>query len=173
MHIQQRTALALSLLAICTAAFAADVTPLNVKPGAWEIITHTSTRGLAIPAEMLAQVPPAQREKMAASMHSRAGKVSTQVDKECITEKELQQEQAFAGEQDEDCKRTVVASSPTRQQIQISCHGEHPHSSTMTATATTPATVTSVADIDLAGSGQVHVDMTGRWLGASCAGIGH
>lgn len=173
MHTRRRTALTLSSFAICAAAFAADITPLNVKPGAWEVTIRTSTQGLSIPAGMLTQIPPAQREKIAASMRARAGKVNTQIDKECITAQELQQEQAFAGEQEQDCKRTVISSSPTRQQIQISCRGEHPHSGTMTVNATTPSIVTSVADIDLAGSGQVHVDTTGRWLGTSCAGIGN
>ncbi|MFC5743059.1 DUF3617 domain-containing protein [Dyella tabacisoli] len=171
MNTRSPTMLALSLLAASTTTFAIDLTPLNVNLGAWEITTRTSTQGVLVPPEMLTQMPSAQRAKIAAAMQARSGKVSTQVDQECVTPQVLQEKNAFIGEQDESCSRTVIASTSTRQQLQLSCQGEHARNGTVTVNASSPSTVTSVADIAFAGGGKVHVEIDGRWLGAHCAGV--
>lgn len=43
--------------------------------------------------------------------------------------------------------------------------------SQMTMEAKTPETIIGSIDMTRAGSGKVHVDIKGRWLGASCAEI--
>jgi hypothetical protein len=175
MNTHPRFVLALSLVATCATALAADLTPLNVEPGAWQTTTRTTPQGVLIPPEMLAQMPPAQRARIAASMQARSGKTSTHVDKECITAQQLQhQELPFAGPEGEGCARTVIASTSTRQEFRLSCpggHGEDGGTVTATVNAPRPTAVNSVADMTNVGGGKVHVEVDARWLGASCAGI--
>ena len=175
MNTYRRTVLALSLFGVSAVALAAALVPLNVKPGAWEMTSRTTTQGMLVPPEMLARMPPAQRAKITASMQARSGKTRTAVGKECLTAQQLQkQELPFSGPEGEGCTRTVVASTSTRQEFRLSCpanHGGHGGTVAATVNAPSPTTVHSVADMTNAGSGKVHVEVDARWLGASCAGI--
>lgn len=176
MNTTQRTALALSLLAVSAVTLAADkLVPLNIKPGAWEMTTRTIMQGSMVPADRLAKMSPEQRAKSAAMMQARSGRTNTHVFKECLTAQELQkQEQPFPGPEGEGCTRTVTTNTPTRQEYSMICpanHGGHGGTSTMTVDASSPTALHSVADQTRASGGNVHVEVDSRWLGASCSGI--
>ena len=104
------------------AAWAADPTPLNVKPGQWETTITSETAGqLPIPQEMLDKLTPEQRARMEQAMKARAGKgATTRTDKRCVTKDQL--DRPFNPVADrQSCKLTVLASSRSKQEIQMDC----------------------------------------------------
>jgi hypothetical protein len=169
MHYSLR--IALLAAAISGAAFAAS-TALNVKPGAWELTVKTTVNGNTMPASVLAQMPAAQRAKILASMQARSGKTTSHVFKECLTPEDIQDSNAFSHDNEKACKKTVIAATSTLQKYKIVCGGDNPNSGTASFSAPSPTQI--IGSIDMtqnAGGAKIHVEETGRWLGASCAGI--
>jgi len=161
------TFVATSLL-IPTLLLAAD--RLNVKTGLWEVITSTETHGTPpMPAEVLARMTPEQRAKMEAMFKSRetAG-AHPHTRKSCVTEKDL--EQPFRQDK-ENCTTTVVRSTATSQDINMTCTGEHPSTGTMHINTPTPESMNGTIEIRLEGKNDslaIKTQLQGHWLGASC-----
>jgi hypothetical protein len=147
---------------------------LDVKPGAWDMSSTTLTSGSLIPPDTLAKMPPEQRAKIEQSMQARSGKPITHTSKECVTQEDLDQDRMLK-EQHEDgdlqCTRRVVSKSSRKLVIERTCPAPRASTSQMAVEAKTPETIVGSMDITRAGSGKVHVDIKGRWLGASCAEI--
>jgi hypothetical protein len=162
----------------CAVAFAV-ATPmyaladsLNAKPGAWEMTTTSLTAGMPIPAEALAKMPPEQRAKIEQSMQARAGKPSTHVTKSCITKHDLDQDQVIKSDEETQCKKKIISKSATRIAFEQTCAAPHASTAKVMIEARTPESIVASMDMVQGGaSGKVHVDIKGRWLGASCAGI--
>lgn len=124
----KRIPITVSTLAICAAValplLAAE--KLSAKAGLWETTTTTNMGGMAmsvlsaIPPEMLANLPPAQRAQMEQAMKIASGQPVTA--RSCITEKDLA-EGAFRqqSQQDMQCSFTEVSSTPTRQESTFQC----------------------------------------------------
>ena len=147
--------------------------PLKVKTGAWQMTMKTTMNGNPIPAAALAQMPPDQRAKVMAAMQARSGKTTSQVYKECVTANDLNDPGKF-GQHDGDnhCTNTLIASTPTVTKIRMACTGENASSGTATFEASSPTTIKGVIDLTgIGGGAKVHVEETGTWMGASCAGI--
>jgi hypothetical protein len=105
------------------ALLAADkFTPLNAKEGLWETtITHSGSGMPGIPADALAKMPPEQRAQVEAMMKQKGlGGSGPQVVKSCVTKEKLEKHLAFA-ESRENCKRTVVSSTPSRFEMKLHC----------------------------------------------------
>ncbi len=87
-----RTSLPLTAALFCTAGWAADMTPMNVKTGQCESTITSETSGqLPIPQEMLDKLTPEQRAKMEAAMKARGGQGDcTTTYKRCVTNEDLQ-----------------------------------------------------------------------------------
>jgi len=117
-----RTSLSLAAALFCVTAWAADVTPMNVKTGQWESTLTTETAGqLPVPQEMLDKLTPEQRAKMEAMMKARNGQGGrTSTYKSCVTKEDLQKPFG-TDEQRKSCKETFVTSSSTRQEIHMEC----------------------------------------------------
>lgn len=107
-----------SALTLCAAD---DIPFLDVKQGLWEVTTTHSMKGMPsagnIPPDVLAKMPPEQRDKIAAMM---SGKPSTDVIKSCITKEKLEKRSAFMSNRGE-CSRTVVSSTGRKLELKIHC----------------------------------------------------
>jgi len=111
--------LSLAAALFCATAWAAD-TPLNVKTGEWEAtVTGESTGQIPIPQEKLDKLTPEQRAKLEAAIRGLGGP-RTSVYKTCVRKETLDKPFGNEGAQ-KSCKRTIVTSSPTRQEIQMEC----------------------------------------------------
>jgi hypothetical protein len=162
----------------CTIAFAVAM-PLyaladsfNAKPGAWEITTTTLTQGMLIPAEAMANMTPAQRAKIEKTMQARSGKPRTHVTKNCVTQKRLDQDGMIASDNEEHCKKKILSKSASKIVYEQTCPAPNASKSTVKVEAVTPESIAASMDmVQGGGGGKIHVDIKGRWLGASCAGI--
>ena len=157
-------------------AMAAD-TPLNVKPGLWEVTSkgeHTGTP--AIPPEMLAQMTPEQRARMEAAMQqSMARQSEPRVHKRCVTQDEINHGfEDVATASKGGCTRTVVSSSSTVNEGRVQCTGTAVTSATYRIEARSPESVTGTVETMMGSAGHtmtVKTQFQGKWLGADCGSI--
>lgn len=98
-----------------------NITPLNLKEGLWEVTVTHSMSGLpaapAIPADVLAKMPPEQRARIEGMMK---GGPSTDVRKSCVTKEKLEKHSAFSDNRG-DCTRTVVTSTGSKLEVKFHC----------------------------------------------------
>ena len=145
---------------------------LNAKTGAWEITTTTAMTGMPVPSEELAQMEPQQRAALEAAMRAHAGQPKTHVSKSCITQKDLDQSRMLESDDDDHCTQKIISSSATKVVVEKTCPPPDASTSRMTIEAATPESLVSTIDMARGGTdGKAHVEMKGRWLGESCAGI--
>lgn len=108
---------------LCSAVWAQDFRPLDVKTGEWASTINGQTTGLPpIPDEVLNRLTPEQRARMQASMQSKGSK--TTVSKSCLTKDKLDKPFNLGDENTKSCTRTLVESSRTKQEIRINCDRE-------------------------------------------------
>ena len=143
----------------------------NAKTGVWEITATTLTKGMLIPAEELAKMPPEKRARIEKMMQARAGKPSTHVSKSCVTQKKLDQDRMIATDDEERCKKKIISKSANKIVIEKTCPAPHAYTSKWVIEAKTPESLAASMDLVQSSGGKVHVDIKGRWLGASCANI--
>ena len=144
----------------------------NAKPGAWEVTTTTLMKGMMIPAEALASMPPAQRARVEQSMQARSGKPSTHMTKSCVTKADLDQNRMFKSEDEENCKKMIISKSASKMVYEQTCTGKNAYKSTVSVESRTPEIMEASMDmVRSGGGGKIHMDMKAKWLGASCAGI--
>ena len=163
----------------CTVAYLVTVPAsaladsLNAKPGAWEMTTTTLTTGNPAPADALAKMPPEQRARIEQAMQARAGKPSTHVKKSCVTKEDLDRDRMIKSDDDDaKCARKILSKTSVRVAYEQTCAAPHASTSNVTIEARSPESMVVSMDMAQGGSaGKVHVDIKGRWLGASCAGI--
>jgi hypothetical protein len=156
------------------AASVAHADSFNARPGAWEMTTTTVTSGMPIPAEQLAQMKPEQRAKVEATMKARSGQPRSHTSQSCLTQKDLDQNRILKSEDEGEskCTRKIVSKTPTKLVMEQACPAPHASTSTMTMESKSPEMMVASIDMVQGGSfGKVHVDISGRWLRASCAGI--
>jgi len=146
----------------------------NLKTGAWEM-THTSViTGTLIPPDVLAKMPPEQRAKLEQAMQARSGQSKIRTSRSCIIQRDLDQNRLIKEEsegEDPQCTTKVLSKSSSRLVIERACLAPHASTSQMTVEATTPETVVASIDRAIEGSGKIHVDIKGHWLGTSCDDI--
>ena len=117
-------------------------------------------------------MPPDKRAKFEAAMQARAGKSTTHVHTSCMTQKDLDEDRMIKSDGEDQCTQKIITNSATRRVIEKTCPAPHASTSQMTMEVKTPESVVASIDMVQGGaSGKVHVDMKGRWLGTSCAGI--
>ena len=158
----------------CVTAWAADITPMNVKTGEWEAtVTGESTGQLPIPQEMLDKLTPEQRAKMEAMMKGRGlGGPQTKVYKSCLRKEDL--DKPFGNEGDQkSCKRTIVTSSSTRQEIQMECeNGQGKGTGTFKVEALDSGNVKGSMQMTVSNGGRamnITTDFLAKWLGPVCS----
>jgi hypothetical protein len=145
---------------------------INVKVGAWEMTTTTLMAGMLIPAEAQANMSPEQRAKMEEVMRAQAGKPTLHVTKTCVTKEDLDQDRLLKSDNENQCTKKVISKSASKLVFELTCEAPGPTTSTVTVEAKTSESFASTMDMVQAGDrGKVHVEIKGRWLGASCDGI--
>ncbi len=151
----------------------AQADSFNAKPGAWEMTFAGLATGTMIPPDVLAKMPPEQRARIEQSMQARSGKPGTHATKSCITKEDLDQNRILKEEAEDEpgCATKVISKSSSKMVLERSCPPPHASTSRMAMETTTPESIVASIDTDRAGSGNAHIDIKGRWLGASCAGI--
>jgi hypothetical protein len=160
------------------AGWAVDPMPMDVKLGLWESTVSTQIAGMpALPPELLAKMTPEQRAKMEAAMQGRGGGgARTNSTKHCVTKETLSQMLSFGDNRAQNCKKTLVSSTGTKQVVHMEC---------------TTATTLSTGDLQFeavnretikgsmvmnAGPGgrgmSSKMEFTSKWLSSDCGEIG-
>ncbi len=158
----------LFLLAFTVLPLCVHAESLDIKTGLWEITMSTAMSGVPIPAEALANMPAAQREKMEAAMRARSGEMNTKTHRSCVTQEDLDRGQFIKSEK-ENCKRNVVEQNARHFEAEEICGAPEPSRSHTTVAAKTPETYTATMDMAQGEGGKVHVEMSGRWIAAACS----
>jgi hypothetical protein len=154
-------------LLIACAASGAD--RLNIRPGEWEITSKTQMSGAFLPNETLAKMTPQQRAQLEASMREQANR--EEVERECVTEKEIQQPFGGADLEKNDCRQSMVQTSRTTQEVRFVCTGERKGSGVLKLNAPDPKRMTATVELR-GGEGAetylIRTQMSGRWLSDQC-----
>jgi Protein of unknown function (DUF3617) len=176
MTIRASLSLSLAVALLCATACAADNTPLNVKTGEWETtMTGDSSGYLAVLQEAFAKMPPEQRAKMEAAMGGKKGVSArgplTTVHKSCLGKKDLAM--PFRGNEGESCKRTVVTSSATKQEIRLECMvSGNKQTGTMKLEAVDSGNVKGLLQMVVslgARTENMNYNLSAKWLGPVCS----
>jgi hypothetical protein len=155
-------------------ALAALADSLNVKIGAWESTTTTTITGMPVPAAALANMTPTQRAGLEKAMQARSLKPVTIVTKSCFTQKDLDEDHILTSAKEHQCIKKILSKSANKIVFEQTCPAPNASASSVTMEATSPESMVMNIDAVQGGAhGRVHVTTTGRWLGASCAGIKH
>jgi len=105
-------------------------------------------------------------------MQARAGKPSTHVTKSCVTKADLDQDRVLKSDDEEHCKKKIISKSASKIVYEQTCPAPDASKSTVKVETSTPESIAATMDmVQGGGDGKIHVDIKGRWLGASCAGI--
>jgi len=142
---------------------------LGIKTGLWEITSSTQLSGTPqLPKEVTAKMTPQERAKLEADLKSAAKEPKKNVDRSCITKKDV--ENPFHGVS-ENCKQSIVRTTRTMQEVRLACTGATKGTGLIRITAPTPESMTGVMDIkmgDGADALNLKANLTGRWLGTEC-----
>jgi hypothetical protein len=150
---------------------------LNVKPGAWEMTVTTVASGMKLSPEMVAKMTPPQRAQMEQMLRAREGKPHTTTLQTCLTKEDVSQDRIIKDMEDEDddgevhCRVKVISKSSSKLIVDKMCPGPPPSTTHFTIEAKTTDSIVAAGDRDQQGSGKSHMEIKGRWIGASCEGI--
>ena len=165
-----RIAFPLASALFCVGICAAQ-SPLNVKTGEWESTISSDTTGqMPLPQEVIDKMTPEQREKMEAMMKARGMQgPRTMVNKHCVKKEDL--DKPF-GNNDKSCKRTVVSSSATKQEIHMECDmGGGKQVGTLKFEAVDSSTLKGSMQMTVSNGGRtmnVNSTFASKWLGSAC-----
>lgn len=150
--------------------------PLDIKPGLWETSITSQVSGMPpLPADVLARLTPEQRARMEEAVKTRAASVpQTRVQKSCLTSEQLSKPLAL-GEDADTCKRTVVSSSSTKEEVHVECiNGEVKSTGDIRVEAVTSESIKGTSEVSTTEGSRtmsVSVSFSGKWLGAECADL--
>ncbi len=180
----------LRMASLAVVAFAGSAAPvlaqgqiLDVRPGLWEMTSERTTSGMpapqaipAIPPEVLAKMPPAQRAQIEAAMSARSKALSgTNVTKVCVTAETLRKGRVLGIEQDPSCKRTRETRTARLWQLQETClSGGRQRTLDIDYQAINRETITGSVNVAMSTGAQsmtMKQAVRGRWLGADCGDI--
>ncbi len=150
---------------------------LNVKPGAWEMTVTTVASGMKLSPEMAAKMTPPQRAQMEPMLRAREGNPHTTTLQSCLTKEDVSQDRIIKDMEDEDddgevhCRVKLISKSSSKLVVDKMCPGPPPSTTHFTIEAKTPDSIVAAGDRDQQGSGKSHMEIKGRWIGASCEEI--
>ena len=171
------TVIAISVCGLFS-ALAAENTPLQVKPGLWEITSEGQNSGTPpIPPEVLAQMTPEQRAQMEAHLKEMmAQQAQRRVTKRCVTQQDIDQgfdklDSMTRGQ----CTQTVTASTSTLRQGRLRCTGATTGAGVYRFEAPSPESFSGSWDWDMTGESGRRMNlkntMQGKWLSADCGDV--
>jgi len=174
---------------VATAASAAT-TPLNVKPGLWEMTMQIDPSGMPgmpgmpqIPQAVLDAMPPDQRATFESMLKSQQSQFNsqlskTEVERSCLTKADLNQ--PFILGETRQCTHRVISSTGSKMEIEALCTQDAGVKTTVSTRleALSPERVTSIvtmkADSKTPRDGRAMTmtsRMNARWLGADCGEV--
>jgi hypothetical protein len=164
-----------TLILAAAVSRAADLTPLNLKPGLWETTTISERGSMpgmpAIPPEKLAAMPPEARARVEAQMKSLSAP-TTSTRQSCRTDKDLR---SFHDDNNKSCKQTIVTSTGTRQEMKMECNmSGNPGTGTVTVEAKDPEHVNGLVVMHMTSSGHnidMKITINAKWLSSSCGDV--
>ena len=149
----------------------------NIKPGAWEMTTTITSSNSKLSSEMSAKMTPAQRAQIEQMMKARDGKPMTVTDRSCLTKEDIWYDRIIKEMEDEDedgevkCKIKVISKSSTKLVVDQMCPGPPSSTTHLTIEAKTSESYVATGARDLSGLGTARLEIKGKWLETSCAGI--
>jgi hypothetical protein len=174
---------ALTGLALCVSA-PALAQSLDLRTGLWEVTSKRSSTGMpelptmpAMPPEMLAQLPPAQRAQIENMMKARRNVApGVYVQKVCITQASLDKTPDFGmSGRDADCTRTRNTRSASGWQLQEACRsGGRRQTMDIRYDVVNRETIKGSVAIAMRDGGDTIAmkhEMQGRWMGADCGDV--
>lgn len=156
-------------------ALAADNTPLQLKPGLWELTSDSEHSGMPpIPPEALAKMSPEQRAKVEAAMKGSTGP-QHRVVKHCVTQQDIDRGFEKMDKMGEGkCTRTVLSSTATVREGRFQCSGPRNSSGAYRFEARSPESVVANWNMTMSNGGNTMTmknNMQGKWLGAECGDV--
>ena len=148
-------------------------TPLAVKPGLWEIVSHRDTKGMPqIPPEALEGLPPEKRAQIEEAIKNQT---KPHVSKSCLTDEQLKRGFTLGDKESmKSCKRTVLKSTSKVLDMRIECGGQRTTVGDIHYEAVDPATMNATINMTM-NDGQKTMTMKnvmhGKWLGADCGDV--
>lgn len=156
-------------------ARAANDTPLNVKPGLWEMTSDSERSGAPpIPPETLAKLTPEQRAKLEAAMGAAKGP-QRRVAKHCVTQADI--DKGFAEMEHlnrGNCTQKVASSTATLRAGTFTCSGPQAASGTYRFEARSREAVVGTWNVTMsngANTMEMKSALQGRWLGTDCGDV--
>jgi hypothetical protein len=170
-----------SVLLLAAVIFAADVQPMNLKTGLWETTVTSQMSGMPpIPPEILSKMTPAQRDAMEKAAAGRGmGGPRTTTTRNCVTKESLAKALSFGENKDQNCTRTVVSSTSSRQELHLECtngqiktsgdvHFETSGQESVKGSATMSATGGPGAGRGM----NMKMDFNSKWVSDDCGDLG-
>jgi hypothetical protein len=152
-------------------AGAADMKPLAMKPGLWEV---TVTSKMELPADVLAKMSPDQRSRMDAAVAARGAQGPTVV-KACLSADSLSRALNFGADGRQNCQRKLFSSSPAKQEVDVECTQENgTFSGRMTFEAVSPESGKGTMQLTREGGMgllKINIAINTRYLGPNCGGV--
>jgi len=147
--------------------FASQAGALDIKTGTWEVTTKTLVEGMQMSKEAMAGMLPAQRAKMEEAMRARSGKVNTTTLQSCVTQQDLDRGDLGKSER-KNCTRKVITQNARHMEVEETCAAPQASVGHFKFDATSPEQYSGVIDMKQDTGTKVHVEMSGRWLDATC-----
>jgi hypothetical protein len=167
-----KNAVSLAILTACACRAADNLTPLNAKPGLWEVTSVSERSGMPpIPADALAKMPPEQRARIEAQFKGSAPQTTTK--QSCFTDEDVAKGFGW-NKADKSCRQTIVTSSGSKTEIKWECDGAQKNSGSMKIEAPDATHVNSLINITMSANGNVmtmKVTNSAKWLSNSCGDV--
>jgi hypothetical protein len=155
---------------------AANLKPLNIKPGLWESTRTIKSAGqMPIPPELLNRLTPEQRARMEERMKAKSGAhTNTTTENHCVTKEEIEKDRLKLAET-EGCTTTVLNSTSTSVKAKLVCDMQGMHAvGNLQLVAADPEHMNGSYESTMNGNGRtmnMEGTWTSKWLGSSCGNV--
>ena len=165
-----RSLTSLVLISGTVAVLVAQKSPLNLKAGLWEMTIQVNMPGGIPPGVDTSKMTPEQKTRMETMMKGRLGGTPT-VTQSCVTQEDLDKNQVQKDPPGSECKTVVTKATATLVEYTQTCTGTMAGVREARLEAPTPTTMTMVAKSSSGTGAGMTVNMTGKWLAASCGTV--
>jgi hypothetical protein len=131
----------LFVLTLCLLPCCAHAEPIDLKTGGWEVSVTTTG----------------------------AGETDKQSFQSCVTKEGLASGSVFESEDETNCTRKVIRRSAQRFEFDEACREPEPSKGHMSFEAKSREAYVGSIDRTLQGGAQVHIEMSGHWVSATCS----
>ena len=140
---------------------------LALKTGAWELKKRTAITGVPIAKEVLEKSTPAQRDEMQVALRAQADDGDRQKTRSCLTAAALASGDLL-GDLKPNCTRKVKSQTTRYLELEENCAAPETSRAIIRFEAASVEGYTGSIDRTV-GNGTITVQVTGRWVGPTCA----